>query len=102
MDGWIQIHGWLASRPANQPCIWIHPSIFGVYYWYWYIIGCMFPIMGGILLSMDGILRIMGCIFRINNNSWKLYKPLTCSATARGNIMLFIVFATRRSGQTFG
>ena len=38
----------LAGRLASQPCIWIHPSILGVYYWYWYIIGCFFPIMGGI------------------------------------------------------
>ena len=71
VDGGSQIHGWLASRPASlfkerdrragrlkgsgrpvleklagrlasQTCIWLHPSMLGVYYWYWYIIGCLF------------------------------------------------------------
>ena len=66
MDGWIQIHRWLASRPArffknkkkncrlaSQPCIWFHPSILGifilalVYYWmYFPYYGVYFPYYG--------------------------------------------------------
>ena len=33
----------MAGRLANQPCIWLGPSIWGVYYWYWYIISISFP-----------------------------------------------------------
>ena len=76
MDGGSQIHGWLAARffkkkaarppgcgfflkipdgrLASQPCLWLPPSILGVYYWYWYIIGYIFVIMGGIF-HMGGI-----------------------------------------------
>ena len=50
MGGGSQIHGRLASRPAeflknelvdrlaSQPCIWLPLSIFGEYYLYWYTI----------------------------------------------------------------
>ena len=69
MDGWIQIHGWLASRPAGffkkkgcQPCMWIYPSILGIYYWYWYIIGCIFRIMGVFSLSW-GVFSLLWEVF---------------------------------------
>ena len=85
MDGWSQIHGWLASRPARffkkkrlpgsiqptRPAAFFlknlagrvanhvfgctHPC-WGYFYWYWYIIGCIF-------LIVVGIFRIMGGIF---------------------------------------
>ena len=45
----------LPGRLASQPC----------YYWYWYIIGCIFPIIDCILPIMGGIFTIMGGIFPI-------------------------------------
>ena len=46
---------------ASQPCIWLPPSILGVYYWYWYIIECIFLLMGGIFPIMGGIFPILSC-----------------------------------------
>ena len=88
MDRGSQIHGWLASRPARffkkkaaGRVGWIDPGsppfffnlagwpanhvfgsthpFWGYFYWYWYIIGCIFPIMGGIFFIMGGIFPIM-------------------------------------------
>ena len=53
----------LAGRLASQPCIWIHPSILGVYYWYWYIIGCIFLIMGAYFLYHGGYFPYHGWYF---------------------------------------
>ena len=45
----------LAGRLVGPSHIWLPPSIWGVYYWYWYIIGYIFPIMGNMFLIMGGI-----------------------------------------------
>ena len=38
----------IAGRLASQPCIWLPPSILGIFHRYWYIIGHIFFIMVGI------------------------------------------------------
>ena len=73
MDGRIQIHGWLASRPASffkkkgcrlasQPSIWIHPSILGGIF-----IGIgrsldRFSILWGVFSVLWVVNSIIGCI----------------------------------------
>ena len=47
----------VAGRLASQPCIWLPPFILGLYYWYWYMIGYMFLIMGCISL-LWGVIEI--------------------------------------------
>ena len=48
----------VAGRLASQPCVWPPPSILGIYYWYWYIIGYIFPIMGGNVSKINELLSI--------------------------------------------
>ena len=58
----------LASRLASQPCIWIHPSILGVSYWYWmYFPYYMehFPYYGEVFSLSWGVFSLL-CSWLVN------------------------------------